>query len=349
MGGIQARGFWWYAMDKCFFVSSKPMEKIDSSPTLSGLMDPSEELDDAAETLWIFDQWLQDNHSSLLTRQSYARSVRFFWNFLSLYHGKPIKKMDLVGVTMTDVRAFLAYRSQNHASHATNAQSLSGLKTFYRFLIQQGHTLSWSLNRLRRPRLPRILPRPLDHSQLEPLMTPPLSEQASWIEWRNYSAMVLLYATGLRIQEILNMNWGDWGREGGLSVVSKGDKPRMIPLLPLAEKAVEMYWQKHPWGAKNGPETPLFLGEKGGRLQASILQKALRAMRLAFGLPDHVTPHSFRHSFASHLLDGGVSLRDVQELLGHTSVRATQRYTQTTQRRLQELYQSAHPGMLKEK
>ena len=80
-------------------------------------------------------------------------------------------------------------------------------------------------------------------------------------------------------------------------------------------------------------------------MQASILQKSLRAMRLAFGLPDHVTPHSFRHSFASHLLDGGASLRDVQELLGHSSVRATQKYTQTTQKRLQELYQSAHPSM----
>lgn len=303
-------------------------------------------LGEVTEVIKAFDQWLQVNHSSVLTRQSYGRSVRFFWNFLSMYHGKPITKADLVAVTMTDMRAFLAYRSENSVSHVTNAQSLSGLKTFYRFLIQQGHTLSWSLHRLRRPRLPRTLPRPLDHAQLDPLMTAPAVD-APWIEWRNYSAMVLLYATGLRIQEVLNINWGDWGKEAGLSVVSKGDKPRIIPILPAAISAVTIYWEKNPWGAMHGPETPLFLGEKGGRLQASILQKALRAMRLAFGMPDHVTPHSFRHSFASHLLDGGVSLRDVQELLGHSSVRATQRYTQTTQRRLQELYQSAHPSINK--
>jgi|LauGreDrversion4_2_1035121.scaffolds.fasta_scaffold111498_3 integrase/recombinase XerC len=301
--------------------------------------------DEKTEVLTAFDRWLQINHSALLTRQSYERSVRFFWDFLSLYHGKSITKMDIVAVTMTDMRAFLAYRSENRASHTTNAQSLSGLKTFYRFLIQQGHTLSWSLHRLRRPRLPRTLPRPLDQSQLDPLMAPPLLHHASWIEWRNYSAMVLLYATGLRIQEVLNINWGDWGKDAGLSVVSKGDKARIVPVLPIALNAVNTYWQKNPWGAKNGAETPLFLGEKGGRLQASILQKSLRAMRLAFGLPDHVTPHSFRHSFASHLLDGGASLRDVQELLGHSSVRATQKYTQTTQKRLQELYQSAHPSM----
>ena len=115
----------------------------------------------------------------------------------------------------------------------------------------------------------------------------------------------------------------------------------------MAQKAVDIYLSKNPWTSK-GPETPLFLGEKGGRLQASILQKALRALRTAYGMPEHVTPHSFRHSFASHLLDGGASLRDVQELLGHTSVRATQVYTQTTQKRLQELYQSAHPDMIKD-
>jgi site-specific recombinase XerC len=91
----------------------------------------------------------------------------------------------------------------------------------------------------------------------------------------------------------------------------------------------------------------LFLGEKGGRLQASILQKALRALRMAYGMPEHVAPHGFRHSFASHLLDGGASLRDVQELLGRTCVRATQVYTQATQKPLQGLHQSSHPHMIK--
>jgi len=291
-----------------------------------------------------FAQWLKANTIGILTIESYCRSVRFFWDFLSQYHGKEITESDIVSVTMTDMRAFLAYRSDQNVTHATNAQSLSALKTFYRFLVKQGHTLAWSLQRLRRPRLPRTFPRPLDIAALEPLMTPPLTEDAHWVEWRDYSAMVLLYATGLRIQEILNLNQGDWGKKGGIRVVCKGGKERITPVLPIAEKAVDRYLSKNPW-ASWGPETPLFLGEKGKRLQAGILQKSLRALRVTYGLPDHVTPHSFRHSFASHLLDGGASLRDVQELLGHTSVRATQVYTQTTQKRLKELYLSAHPDM----
>ncbi len=111
-------------------------------------------------------------------------------------------------------------------------------------MVKQGHRLDWSLQRLRRPRLPRTLPRPLDTAHLSPLMTSPLLESASWVEWRNYSAMVLLYATGLRIQEVLNTNLGVWGKPDGISVVCKGGKPGTTPVLPMAQKAVDIHLSK---------------------------------------------------------------------------------------------------------
>jgi integrase/recombinase XerC len=242
------------------------------------------------------------------------------------------------------VRAFLADRRDQSISHASNAQGLSAIKTFYRFIIAQGHKLSWSLHVLRRPRLPRTFPRPLDAAQLNPLMCPP-QQEAHWVEWRNYAVLVLLYATGLRIQEILNLNYGDWGLGESISVICKGGKSRIVPVLPVAKKAIDAYLSTVPH-VNQGGTTPLFLGEKGKRLQPAIVQKHMRYVRLAHGLPEHATPHSFRHSFASHLLDSGTCLRDVQELLGHVSVRATQIYTQNTKGHLQELYRCAHPGML---
>ncbi len=290
-----------------------------------------------------FISWLNAAGIAPLTMKSYGATLGRFCEFLKHYHGKEITMDDIVGVNITDVRAFLADRRDQNISHASNAQCLSALKTFYRFIIAQGHTLSWSLQLLRRPRLPRTFPRPLDGAQLAPLMRAP-DVGGHWVEWRNYAALVLLYATGLRIQEILNLNHGHWGNATDISVVCKGGKNRLVPVLPIARKAVDIYLSKVPH-LNTGPETPLFLGEKGKRLQAAILQKHLRHLRPTYGLPEHVTPHSFRHSFASHLLDSGVSLRDVQELLGHTSVRATQIYTQNTQGHLQELYRAAHPGM----
>ncbi len=299
-----------------------------------------------AELFQSFAQWLKNNHIAPLTTASYLRSVRFFCQFLSFYHEKDIGIEDIVNVTMTDIRAFLAYRSGENIGNASNAQSLSALKTFYRFLVERGHTLSWNLQKLRRPRLPRTLPRPLDTDQLKPLLAPPIDPNAHWVEWRNYSIIVLLYATGLRIQEVLNMDHQHWGNPDGVRVLCKGGTERLVPILPIAQQAVESYLRKSPWTDRH-PQTPVFLGEKGKRLQAGIVQKALRVLRITYHLPEHTTPHSFRHSFASHVLDGGACLRDVQELLGHKSVRATQVYTQTTQTRLQELYQRAHPGMKK--
>ena len=248
--------------------------------------------DERTEVLTAFDRWLQINHSALLTRQSYGRSVGFFWDFLSLYHGKPIAKKDVVAVTMTDMRAFLAHRSENKASHATNAQSLSGLKTFYRFLIQQGHTLSWSLHRLRRPRLPRTLPRPLDQSQLDPLMAPPLPQHASWIEWRNYSAMVLLYATGLRIQEVLNINLGDWGKPDGISVVCKGDKPGITAFCPWFKRPLTSICLKIHGPAK-GQKRPCFWVKRVGACKPVFCKKHCAPSELLMVCPNVLRPTVF--------------------------------------------------------
>ena len=131
--------------------------------------------------------------------------------------------------------------------------------------------------------------------------------------------------------------WGDLAGEGGLLVRGKGGKERLVPVLPVVRAALEGWLALHPGGA------PLFVGQKGGRLNAGVAQRTMRRYRERAGLPSHATPHALRHSFATHLLAGGADLRSIQELLGHASLSTTQRYTAVDQAGLMGVWRRSHP------
>jgi len=162
-----------------------------------------------------------------------------------------------------------------------------------------------------------------------------------WIAIRDRALFTLLYGSGLRINEALSLNIEDLPREGFIRVIGKGDKERQVPILEQIELRLTEYRAACPY-----PETPkraLFLGAKGGRLNQGVVQKSMRDLRKQLSLPETATPHALRHSFATHLLQNGANLREIQELLGHASLSTTQRYTDVNFEDLRAVYDKAHP------
>jgi integrase/recombinase XerC len=165
-----------------------------------------------------------------------------------------------------------------------------------------------------------------------------------WMEQRDKALFTLLYGTGLRIQEALSINIEDWPQGSDtdfITIKGKGRKERLVPLLTQVHDVILECIATTPFAQT--PERPIFLGARGGRLHQGVAQKALRDLRGSFGLPDSATPHALRHSFATHLLEQGANLREVQELLGHSSLSTTQRYTDVDNAKLLEVYKKAHP------
>jgi integrase/recombinase XerC len=160
---------------------------------------------------------------------------------------------------------------------------------------------------------------------------------------RDTALFTLLYGCGLRIAEALSLDVRDAPAPDGeamLRVVGKGGKERIVPVLPAVREAVAAWLALRPG---RQPANPLFIGARGGRLDAAVAQRTLRHFRRLYGLPEHATPHALRHSFATHLLAGGADLRSIQDLLGHASLSTTQRYTTVDEARLVEVWRKAHP------
>ena len=168
-------------------------------------------------------------------------------------------------------------------------------------------------------------------------------EDEPWVAARDAAVLTLLYGCGLRISEALAMTHEDCksAKSGTMRVTGKGGVGRIVPVLPLVNEAIEIYLRLCPFQVGNGE--PIFRGVRGGVLQPAIIQRSMRKLRSALGLPDSATPHALRHSFATHLLAGGGDLRTIQELLGHSSLSTTQIYTSVDTAKLLDVFEKAHP------
>ena len=163
-----------------------------------------------------------------------------------------------------------------------------------------------------------------------------------WQGLRDKAIFMLLYGCGLRISEALSLNIGDISAESDfLRIKGKGNKERIVPLLPIIWQSISAYLAERPYS--NSVGEPLFLGARGERLSPRIIQRQMQKLRGYLGLSDTLTPHALRHSFATHLLAQGTDLRSIQELLGHSSLVTTQRYTDVQTEKLVKEYQEAHP------
>jgi integrase/recombinase XerC len=196
---------------------------------------------------------------------------------------------------------------------------------------------------LRGPRLPQAVPRALTIADAEAAIAASGADAdaPAWVTARDTAVLTLLWGAGLRIDEALALGRDVLPLGEALRVVGKGRKERIVPLLPVVRDAIDAYLRlcPHPQAAR----APLFRAIRGGRLRAETVQRRLRQVRVALGLPEHTTPHALRHSFATHLLAAGGDLRAIQELLGHASLSTTQRYAAVDAERMLEVYEAAHP------
>ena len=297
----------------------------------------------AARTAWL-KSLAGERRLAALTVDAYERDTRQFLQFLTGHCGGAPGIAEIADLRPADLRAFLAQRRGGGAGARTLGRGLAGIRSFLRFLERRGMANAAGAIALRAPKQPKSLPKPLSAADAKRIVS--TDEQLvdePWIAARDAAVLTLLYGSGLRISEALGLKGGDLasGSDGVLRVTGKGGKTRLVPVLPVALKAVAEYRKLCPYHLD--AEAALFRGTKGGALNPAIVQRAMRRMRSALNLPDTATPHALRHSFATHLLGRGGDLRTIQELLGHASLSTTQIYTGVDTARLLEIYQAAHP------
>jgi integrase/recombinase XerC len=290
-----------------------------------------------------FLEWMEkERRASPHTLQAYGADLADLLGFLTRHLGGEPDLKALAALRPADLRAFLAARAEAGAGNATRARQLAAVRSFMRFLARRHGISPDAIAGLRGPRLKPPAPRALREAEAREVAADTGSiENSPLLALRDRALFTLLYGCGLRISEALALDLRDTPRAGtGLRVRGKGGKERLVPVLAAVEAAVNAYVGARGGGAA---DAPLFLGARGGRLDAAVAQKALRDYRRLAGLPEHATPHALRHSFATHLLGAGADLRAIQELLGHASLSTTQRYTSVDAARLLETWQKAHP------
>lgn len=280
------------------------------------------------------------------TLEAYGRDLRQFTDFLTEHLGGSPSLADIAALKPADLRAFLGRRRRDGVGNRTLMRQLAALRSLARFGERTGKLKAAAFAATRGPRIGKSLPRPLEASAAKAVTqadTRAGEEREQWILARDAAVLGLLYGCGLRISEALSLTRAQAPVAAGdtLIVTGKGNKTRMVPVLPVVVKAIAEYLALCPW--RLPADGPLFLGAKGGPLSPRIIQLAVEGLRGALGLPSSATPHSLRHSFATHLLGRGGDLRAIQELLGHASLSTTQIYTRIDSARLMAAYDAAHP------
>ena len=297
---------------------------------------------DLASQLQLWQEWLvQEKRLSRHTVTAYQSDVFAFLRFYAGYRGEGISIAILGNAALGDFRAWLAALAETGHTAASRGRALSSLRNFYRWLDRRGVVHNAVIATVRRPKLPRRLPRPLAEADMASLLelaaeTPDLP----WVGARDRALFTLLYGGGLRISEALGLTGGALAQGDILRITGKGGKERLVPLLPEVRSVLEAYLRQRPYPLL--AEGPIFIGIKGERLNPAVAQRQLRTLRRQLQLPDSATPHALRHSFATHLLASGGELRAIQELLGHASLSTTQLYTEIDMESLQEVYAKAH-------
>lgn len=276
------------------------------------------------------------------TLTAYQTDLTGFLAFMSGHLGGSQGRAALAGVTLSDMRAWMAHERGRGVAARSLARALSAVKSFYRWLSERDGFDATAVLSVRNPKFSKKLPRPLAQDAAKAVLEL-VGEQArqDWVGARDIAVVTLLYGCGLRISEALSLTCADAPLPDTLRIRGKGSKERIVPVLPAARDAVESYRRLCPHPEM--PEAPLFKAIRGGALAARAVQKVMEQTRLQLGLPATATPHAMRHSFATHLLNAGGDLRAIQELLGHASLSTTQAYTAVDTARLMEVYEATHP------
>ena len=293
-------------------------------------------LDENWRSSWI--DWLQsergyENH----TLAAYERDLDIFLAFL-------VQERRLVTeLTRQDFRAFLSQEQEKGLARTTIARRVSSLRSFYRFCSKRAFFTLPDMSWMKAPKIPHAVPKSVSMADMDNVIKTlkPDPENAKWYEERDYAILMLLYGCGLRISEALSLRANQLPLTKWLQITGKGGKMRDIPILEVVRDAVHKAAETCPF-QPTGDEA-LFRSKRNGALNARAVQRLIEKTRYQLGLPAHTTPHALRHAFATHLLAGGGDLRAIQQLLGHSSLSTTQRYTDVDEAGLIDIHKQIHP------
>ena len=288
---------------------------------------------------WLLKQRLYSLH----TLDAYSRDLAIFLKKIS--PDKLLSLSDLENLQVHDFRRFLSSRAAQNINKSSMGRELSAVKNFFKWLDVNGIAKNPAISIIGTPRKNKILPKALEADDAFNLLRTATDDKIASNAWqglRDRAILTLLYGCGLRISEALALNVGDITDQSDfLRIKGKGNKERIVPLIPIIWQCISAYLAESPYQPRVGE--PLFLGARGERLSPRIIQRQVQKLRVRLGLADNLTPHALRHTFATQLLSEGVDLRSLQELLGHSSLITTQRYTDVKIDTLQKDYAKAHP------
>ncbi|MBD5389285.1 tyrosine recombinase XerC [bacterium] len=278
------------------------------------------------------------------TTDAYQTDIKNFIHFYEQYRGGPVFPADMVAVDTLTFRAWLADRGRRDMTAKSTARALSALRTFFRYLARHHGIKNDYIGLISAPKVPRKLSKAIETADVAHMQDAidAIDAETPWIAARDWALVVLIFGCGLRISEALSLlNRDIMGRPDVLRIVGKGNKERLVPVLPAVLDAIEKYTALRPFGG--APDDPLFRSVRGLPMSARMAEKVVERLRHYLQLPDYVTPHALRHTFATALLADGADLRTLQELLGHASLSTTQLYTKINMAEIQNIYQHAHP------
>ncbi|MEW6181982.1 MAG: tyrosine recombinase XerC [Bacillota bacterium] len=287
-----------------------------------------------------------ERRSSARTVEEYQKDIFGGVDYFVKVTGIQDESLKPEQITPVLMRRYMSHLSGRGLSRNSLLRKLAAWRSFFRFLCREGVIKENPLRKIASPRRQARLPRVLYPTEIKKLVEAPRSSDP--LRMRDRAMLEILYAAGIRISEMVGLNIGDVDLSGGyIQVLGKGSKERMVPVGEYAVRAMRAYMRsarplllrKH---AKQFEEA-LFLNKSGGRISTRGVRNIIRAYAEVVGIEGRVSPHTLRHSFATHLLDGGADLRVVQDLLGHARLSTTQIYTHLSKERLKKVYDKTHP------
>ena len=294
----------------------------------------------------LMDAWLRHlrgvRGGSSNTIAAYGSDLVDFCTFQAQHHNKTLTPGDLRTLDRADFRAWMAHQRGRGVGSRSLARRLGAVRGFYRWWADRDDVDLTTVMSVQTPRVAPRLPRPMPTTQAKALVDA-AGEGAdhNWIAARDQALILLMYGCGLRRAEALGLTADILPLGEVLRVRGKGGKDRDVPVLPVVQAAVGSYAALCPFDLS--PQMALFRGVRGGPLNPRLVARLVERLRLQLGLPASVTPHALRHSFATHLLQAGGNLREIQQLLGHSSLVSTQAYTAVDPEWLVEVYNATHP------
>ena len=289
------------------------------------------------------DYLLNTKNYSTHTATAYENDIRDFMNFLARFDNN-VALDDIAGADTFTFRGWMANRAQRELTHKSTARALSSLRTFYKWLGRYKNIQNDAIGLISSPKVERKLSKAIETTDISDMHQAirAIDNNEPWIAARDWALVVLIFGCGLRISEALSLKNRDvMGAPESLRIIGKGNKERIVPVLPAVNTAIEKYMNLSPFGVR--AEDPLFRSVRGLPMSSRMAEKTIENLRHYLQLPDYVTPHALRHTFATALLAGGADLRSLQELLGHASLSTTQLYTKVNMAEIMDAYKHAHP------